>query len=1032
MIRKLFVLSAVLISLTSFTYAYVYFNDGEYHAISGAIFDSVIVDDGAPGVGTQVELKEGGYIRDDLASYNISQVSISGGSIGRYLVSYHNSTVTFSGGRLERRLMAFDSSNVSVSGGQIGRFETFEFSKASLSGGWIQKVLSYGYSQVSISGGSFIDNVWSLDEGLLIISGGLFKKSIYSGMYSSCESTTMFIGEDFKINGNSINYGRYYMSDFASGHITGTLQNGDLLDNDFGMRGDSCIILVPEPVMLLLLNPNGGETLTSVETYPIRWLNIGSVSEVLIEYSINNGSNWTPVQPPNVGNNGLYNWLVPAVNTNQCLVRISDVSDPNISDTSDGVFTIKSIGACFQGLGFILVGDYTYSESYGVSSDGSVVVGEGSSASGREAFRWQNGQMTGLGNLPNGYHSRAQAVSADGSVIVGGSSSVTVAEAILWKNGHMTAMGILPGGSFSVAYDVSADGTVIVGRSSSASGTEAFRWQNGQMTGLGDLPGGVFYSTASAVSPDGTVVVGMSHSGSYYEAFRWENGQMTGLGNLYGNRYSEAEDVSANGLVVVGHGGTHLGDEAFRWQNGQMTGLGDLPGQNFYSHAHGVSADGLVIVGTSHSYLGQEAFIWNADDGMMSLKYVLENKYGLDLTGWRLECARAISDDGLNIVGYGTNPSGKIEAWIATFPSIGGVIDFVDLALFIDRWLENECSDVTHRCGRADINRDREVDFTDYSWLTRYWSSIAPAPDAASNPEPNDTATDVGVTADLNWTAGSDAAAHGVYFGTNPTPDTNEFQGYQSETAFDPGTLATSTTYYWQVNEVGLGDTTTGEVWSFTTMVDPNLVGLWKFDETSGVIAYDSSGKENHGQLVDGLGNGLVWAPGEGALNFDGSNNLSRVVIPTVGMSTTAGTIAIWANLAEPQIRGGGRSGRGYFFGCDNGVKDRILLYMDNSNTQLDVRIGDHSETNIIALGTLVWYHIALTWNSGSYMVYLNGSEIAAGTYGGLTTLPSTADIGNNGGSSRQSFHGLMGDVQVYDKSLSTTDIQQLYQDVAN
>ena len=215
-------------------------------------------------------------------------------------------------------------------------------------------------------------------------------------------------------------------------------------------------------------------------------------------------------------------------------------------------------------------------------------------------------------------------------------------------------------------------------------------------------------------------------------------------------------------------------------------------------------------------------------------------------------------------------------------------------------------------------------------------------------------------------------------------------------------------------------------------MHDPNLVGWWKFDETSGVIAYDSSGKGNHGMLTDGLGNGLVWAPGEGALNFDGSNNLSRVVVPTIGMSTTAGTIAIWANLAEPQNRGDGRNGSGYFFGCDNGVKDRILLYMDNSNTQLDVRIGDHSESNIITLGTLVWYHIALTWNSGSYVVYLNGYVIAAGAYGGLTSLPSTADIGNNGGSYKQSFGGLMGDVQVYDKSISTPDIHQLYQDVAN
>jgi hypothetical protein len=105
---------------------------------------------------------------------------------------------------------------------------------------------------------------------------------------------------------------------------------------------------------------------------------------------------------------------------------------------------------------------------------------------------------------------------------------------------------------------------------------------------------------------------------------------------------------------------------------------------------------------------------------------------------------------------------------------------------------------------------------------------------------------------------------------------------------------------------------------------------------------------------------------------------------------------------------------------------------MSNSDTQLDVRIGDHSENNIITLGTLVWYHIALSWNGGGYVVYLNGSEIASGTYGGLASLPSTADIGNNGGSYKQSFHGLMGDAQVYDKNLSTAEVEELYQDVAN
>jgi hypothetical protein len=47
---------------------------------------------------------------------------------------------------------------------------------------------------------------------------------------------------------------------------------------------------------------------------------------------------------------------------------------------------------------------------------------------------------------------------------------------------------------------------------------------------------------------------------------------------------------------------------------------------------------------------------------------VLVDYHGLDLTGWTLEFARAISDDGTVIAGYGLNPQGGTEAWIAIIP----------------------------------------------------------------------------------------------------------------------------------------------------------------------------------------------------------------------------------------------------------------------------------------------------------------------------------------------------------------------------
>ena len=53
---------------------------------------------------------------------------------------------------------------------------------------------------------------------------------------------------------------------------------------------------------------------------------------------------------------------------------------------------------------------------------------------------------------------------------------------------------------------------------------------------------------------------------------------------------------------------------------------------------------------------------------MRNLRDVLEDQFGLDLTGWTLDEAKSISADGLVIVGLGHNASGFDEGWIAIIP----------------------------------------------------------------------------------------------------------------------------------------------------------------------------------------------------------------------------------------------------------------------------------------------------------------------------------------------------------------------------
>ena len=335
---------------------------------------------------------------------------------------------------------------------------------------------------------------------------------------------------------------------------------------------------------------------------------------------------------------------------------------------------------------------------YAVSSDGAIVVG----TVGTRARMWQDGFITSLGYLPGGAsgQSFARGISADGLVIVGDSASGSGTQAFRWENNVMIGLGDLAGGSFySVAFDVSADGSVIVGMGYSASGWEAFRWENGAMTGLGDLPGGAFESSAYGVSGDGSIVVGYSKSEYGTEAFRWEDGVMTGLGVLPGGTfYSKARGISTDGSVIVGESDSASGTQAFRWENGVMTGLGYPTGSSF-SEATGVSADGSVVVGCYGKSGWGAPFIWDEYNGMRNLEYILAKDYGLVLGGWTLITARAISDDGTTIVGYGYDPHGDDVGWLATISpcpyEISGdnngdcKVDFKDLAIMASHWLES-------------------------------------------------------------------------------------------------------------------------------------------------------------------------------------------------------------------------------------------------------------------------------------------------------------------------------------------------------
>jgi uncharacterized lipoprotein YmbA len=90
----------------------------------------------------------------------------------------------------------------------------------------------------------------------------------------------------------------------------------------------------------ILTSPNGGETWNALSSRNITWNAATFYSNVYIEFSIDNGVTWNNVVAA-TANTGSYTWTVPFLSSTQCLIRVSNVSNPSLFDISDAVFTIQ-------------------------------------------------------------------------------------------------------------------------------------------------------------------------------------------------------------------------------------------------------------------------------------------------------------------------------------------------------------------------------------------------------------------------------------------------------------------------------------------------------------------------------------------------------------------------------------------------------------------------------------------------------------------------------------------------------------------
>jgi len=124
---------------------------------------------------------------------------------------------------------------------------------------------------------------------------------------------------------------QYIPKDSALSIAHFTISSDACSGNDFYTSGGIPFIPPSNPKLKLLF-PNGGEQIVSGKDTSIRWEGSFPASAIFIEYSTNNGANWSQIT--SLAKDFSYLWKAPFNNSNSCLVRVRQMSSSDYADTS--------------------------------------------------------------------------------------------------------------------------------------------------------------------------------------------------------------------------------------------------------------------------------------------------------------------------------------------------------------------------------------------------------------------------------------------------------------------------------------------------------------------------------------------------------------------------------------------------------------------------------------------------------------------------------------------------------------------------